>query len=142
MRGLFDATVAFSQGGESKRRSISGRAFRMVEVPVLSQRMRRGDVISRRDIEYIGMREADVASNVILDPARLVGLTPRRGVAATFRACPCLPSRSSSRPRTLACPSPHMQTLDIAVIPGDGIGRPLAAGPEPTSASSSRPSVT
>lgn len=82
VRGVFDATVEFSNGDETLRREISGRAWRMVDVPVLSQRMRRGDVISRHDVEFIEMRESDVAHNIILDPENLVGMTPRRGVAA------------------------------------------------------------
>lgn len=77
-RGEFRATA---EAGREKR-DISGRFFPMTQVPVLSRPLRSGDVIGANDIQYIDMRSSDISSSLIVSAEKLIGQTPRRGVAA------------------------------------------------------------
>jgi flagella basal body P-ring formation protein FlgA len=55
--------------------------FPVISVPVLKTAMRPGDTISTNDIDYIDMRSANVASNTVVDAAKLAGMSPRKGIA-------------------------------------------------------------
>lgn len=77
--GRFSATlVAAANTAGAVRTEISGRAFAVVEVPVLSRRVRRGDVIGENDVEWIEMRSDRLANTTILDSADLIGMAARR----------------------------------------------------------------
>lgn len=77
-KGEFRATAMAGR----ERRDITGRFFPMTQVPVLSRPMRSGDVIGSGDIQYIDMRSGDVSSSLVVSAEKLIGQTPRRGVAA------------------------------------------------------------
>jgi flagellar basal body P-ring formation protein FlgA len=80
--GRFAAALIVPRGGQSTdRMHLTGRVHEMVEVPVLSRRVNRGEVIGRSDIDTIEMPRETVARNAILDPAQLIGQTPRRLLA-------------------------------------------------------------
>ena len=83
-RGMFNATVIAPAGSENPDVSkyVTGRFFRVVQVPVLSQRMRKGDIIGKHDIQYLPLRESSLNQSFVMDVEDLVGQTPRRGVAA------------------------------------------------------------
>jgi flagella basal body P-ring formation protein FlgA len=49
----------------------------MTEVPVLKTRKRRGDVITKSDIEILRMRSDSIAHDVVLNMDELIGTTPR-----------------------------------------------------------------
>ena len=77
--GGFAATLIAPSGLETVTRvKISGRAYELVNVPVLSHTMRPGDIIGEGDIEWSRIRASRARRRVILDPARIVGKTPRR----------------------------------------------------------------
>jgi flagella basal body P-ring formation protein FlgA len=89
--GEFRATVFAPAGSASPaaRREVSGRIFPVTQVPVLKGAMQQGDVISAEDIEYIDLRAAELGANVITDAKKIIGMSPRRGLAG-FR--PVTPS--------------------------------------------------
>ena len=76
--GAFSAVV--SAGGV--RKDVQGRLHMIERVPVLKSALRQGDIISADDIEFMDMRARDISQNMIVDAKKLVGRTPRRGVAA------------------------------------------------------------
>lgn len=80
--GRFAASLIVPRGEQSTdRMHLAGRVHEVVEVPVLSRRVNRGEVIGKGDIETIEMPRETIARNVILDPDRLIGQTPRRLLA-------------------------------------------------------------
>jgi flagella basal body P-ring formation protein FlgA len=79
--GRFAAAIAAPATGPAEvTATISGRAYAMVEVPVLTRRMTPGDTIAEADIGWIGMPSDRVASGVVTELADLVGKTPRRPI--------------------------------------------------------------
>lgn len=75
----FSANIGIA--GKTKR--VSGHVFRLIDVPVLAQRIGKGDIISKRDIEYITLREGDLTTNILTNAESLIGQTPRRGISAS-----------------------------------------------------------
>lgn len=74
--------VAPATGTPEVRLAIAGRATRILEVPVLLNRLRPGDVISEADIAIVDMPAQRVAADIALDIADMVGLSPRRLLSA------------------------------------------------------------
>ncbi len=81
--GRFAATVAApAEGPAAVRGAISGRVFAMIDLPVAARRLVPGEVIRLADIDWVSIRADRVASNVVVDPAQLVGKSPRRPIRA------------------------------------------------------------
>jgi len=80
--GRFTAIVSAPDNLEKNRMRLSGRVFRTIDVPVLSDRVLRGDVIREADIQFVRMNADRVQTDTIIDAAELVGMTPRRGIRA------------------------------------------------------------
>lgn len=79
--GRFSATlVAPSLAQPEATRTVSGRAFALVDVPVLSHRMAPGDAITEADIAWITLPADRVGSTVVVDVEDLLGKTPRRPI--------------------------------------------------------------
>lgn len=79
--GRFNATlVAPSFGQPEVTRTVSGRAFALVDVPVLSHRMAPGDAITQADLAWITMPADRIGSTVVIDAEDLLGKTPRRPI--------------------------------------------------------------
>ena len=75
----FDAVlVAPSKEQPMQTIRVSGALERMIEVPVLSGAIQRGDVIGARDIEMIQVREKELRGDVVISADDLIGMTPRR----------------------------------------------------------------
>jgi len=66
----------------TERMRFSGRAYRVVEVPVLKSRVLRGDIITKSEIGWTKMKADRVQRDVIVDAEDLIGKTPKRGVRA------------------------------------------------------------
>ena len=80
--GRFTAVVGGPGAASSTRMRLTGRAFRTIDVPVLSNRVLRGDIIRDGDVEYIRMSAERVQRDVIVDASELIGKTPKRGMRA------------------------------------------------------------
>lgn len=80
-RQTFEATVSVASMPAVKQQ-VSGRLHHIVEVPVLVTPLRRGDVITRNDVDFIELRADSVTDTTIVDADKLVGQMPRRGIAA------------------------------------------------------------
>jgi flagella basal body P-ring formation protein FlgA len=80
--GRFTATlVAPAEGEPYLRRTLTGRAEAIVEVPVLAERLRAGDVIGAADIAWIDMPSHRVPEDVAIAEDELIGMSPRRALA-------------------------------------------------------------
>lgn len=80
--GRFTAIIAAPGSAGTERIRLTGRAFRTVEVPVLTARVLRGDLITQNHIEWTKMKADRVQQDVIVDAQDLVGMTPKRGLRA------------------------------------------------------------
>lgn len=74
------ALVAPSIGRPEATRTVSGRAYALADVPVLSHRMAPGDTITDADLAWITIPADRIGSTVVIDAADLVGKTPRRPI--------------------------------------------------------------
>lgn len=75
----FGAIFLVPTGPDSdKRVQVTGEVYEVVEVPVLVQRARRGELIRARDLNMVRLRRNAIARDAILDPAEIIGLTPKR----------------------------------------------------------------
>jgi flagella basal body P-ring formation protein FlgA len=60
--------------------TVTGRVVQMTEVPVLRRRTTPGHVITRDDIDWLRLSARRLAGNVVVDPANMIGKSPRRPV--------------------------------------------------------------
>ncbi len=79
--GRFSAIMAWGNGKDERRR-VTGRLERMTEVPVLTKRMMRGDIIRKDDVEWLELPQARLSRNAITDLDRLLGMAAKRAIAA------------------------------------------------------------
>lgn len=59
---------------------LQGTAAKVVNVPVLANRIRHGEVIEARHLTYVEMLNKDISANMIIETSELVGMTPRRAL--------------------------------------------------------------
>ena len=77
--GRFRAViVAAGDAAPGVRTEVVGRAFEVVEVPVLRKSAHRGEIIGEDDLVWAELRVDRLPPNVIISPDGLVGRTPRR----------------------------------------------------------------
>lgn len=82
-KGEFRAVLsAPSSANPVVKKEVRGRLSALTRIPVLAADLRSGDVITDADITFIDAPARDVTSAVIVSKDRLIGMTPRRGVAA------------------------------------------------------------
>ena len=60
--------------------TISGRVAKMVEVPVLTRRLSRGDLVGERDIGWTKVERGQLSASHLQDPSKIVGMSARRSV--------------------------------------------------------------
>lgn len=77
-RGEFSAVVA---AGEQKK-PVTGRLIPVTSVPVLKAQLQKGALITAEDLDYVDVRNSDLGANVLVSAEQLVGMSPRRGIAA------------------------------------------------------------
>ncbi|HET8727979.1 MAG TPA: flagellar basal body P-ring formation chaperone FlgA [Alphaproteobacteria bacterium] len=81
--GRFAGTVvAPADGTPVARLAITGRAVAIVEVPVVNRRIGRSETIAAADISWIKVTSDRAGLDVVMDAGELVGMSPRRGLAA------------------------------------------------------------
>lgn len=81
--GRFTATVtAAADLPSATSLVVTGRVYKVIEVPVLNRRMPKGEIITADDIDWIRLPATRVRRNIIVDEDRLLGKTPRRGLRA------------------------------------------------------------
>ncbi len=81
--GRFTATVTAPANHPSAASLVvTGRVYKVIEVPVLNRRVPKGETITMDDIDWITLPATKVRRNIIVDENRLLGKTPRRGLRA------------------------------------------------------------
>lgn len=78
----FNATIAAAADQtEAVRVVVAGRIFELVELPVVSRRFRRGEVIEEGDLEWMLVRAETAPRDAIADPNDIVGMSARRPIS-------------------------------------------------------------
>ena len=104
--GRFAAVLVAPSGNRATRPvRVSGRLHDVTEVPVLAQRVMRGQVISAGDVEWQKTRTERLPANAVLDADGLIGLTPKRTLQ------PGQPVRVSEVQRPVIVPKGGLVTL-------------------------------
>src|SRR4051794_37702825 len=100
VQGRFSAVlVAPAEGQEQTRTAITGRAAALIEVPVLTRRVKPGEVITAADIGYMEVRLNRIGAELLRETGDLIGQTPRRLITRTTRGAPLAFSSRRSSPR-------------------------------------------
>lgn len=82
-RQRFSAALEVPAGSPTAQRlRINGQVFLTTAVPILRTTMRRGEVITADDIDYVTLRVDQLKRDTLTDPDQLIGHTPRRFVQA------------------------------------------------------------
>ena len=79
-QGRFAAELVVADTRPTVRLPVSGRAYGVVQVPVLARRIAPGDVIGPGDVDWQDVRADLTGSDIAATDAQLIGMTPRRGV--------------------------------------------------------------
>jgi flagella basal body P-ring formation protein FlgA len=72
--------VASADAADAEPVRVTGRVFRMIDMPVLARPVAPGDTIAASDIDTISVRGDRLVQNYIAAEADLVGKTPRRPI--------------------------------------------------------------
>ncbi len=79
--GRFSAALAAPAAGPSEVAvTVTGRAYGLVDVPVLNRRLAPGDTVAEADIEWTTLPADRVGATVVVDAGELLGKTPRRPI--------------------------------------------------------------
>lgn len=81
--GRFEVRLAApSRENPLAEATASGRADRLVSVPVVRRTVSRGTIIGAQDIDWISLRARDLQSDTVLEAEQLAGMTPRRNLVS------------------------------------------------------------
>ena len=78
MRFAAVVSVGEKNVGSNQRVRVSGQIHKMIEVPTLSHRVRKGDIIRENDIAWLKLRADRTQRDIIVQADGLIGMTPKR----------------------------------------------------------------
>ncbi|MDA0676100.1 MAG: flagellar basal body P-ring formation chaperone FlgA [Proteobacteria bacterium] len=79
--GRFSALVLAPAGDPAAQRiRVSGRYYRLIDVPVLAQRKLPGEIIRDEDVKIEQMRLGELPRDAVSDERQLIGLEAKRGL--------------------------------------------------------------
>ncbi len=113
-----------AHGAPIKTTALYGYIIDVETIPVLKNRMRRGDIIRASDVDYIKVRTESIPHDVILDANDIIGSTPRTSVngASPIRAfdlqLPKIVKRGSKISMVYSNGRVHIETIGKALEDG------------------------
>ena len=122
-RGRFSATVSWGAGANEHIR-VTGAFERMTDVPILTSRKMRGELISADDIEWINVPERKLARNAIVDADHLIGMsakrviTPNRPVSHSDVRRPLMVNKGENVTVVLTTAQMQLSAKGRALMPG------------------------
>lgn len=82
-KDTFEAVIAAPSASNPLREiSVNGSIERMIDIPVLKDGLKNGNIIGSADIDYIKILQKDIQRDYIIDSQEMIGMTPRRMAAA------------------------------------------------------------
>ena len=79
---FFAQLVVPRDGTPIARLKVSGAAREVLQVPVLAKSMRPGEIIDYTDLDWLEVEKTQLGRNSLMDAEDLIGLSPRRPLAA------------------------------------------------------------
>ncbi|WP_135079410.1 flagellar basal body P-ring formation chaperone FlgA [Terasakiella sp. SH-1] len=73
-------TVGEKNMNANQRVRVTGQVHQMIEVPTLTRRLHKGEVIADNDITWVKMRADRTQRDVITDVEDVIGMTPKRAL--------------------------------------------------------------
>ncbi|MGY8999847.1 MAG: flagellar basal body P-ring formation chaperone FlgA [Rhodospirillales bacterium] len=81
--GRFVATLNIpANTPRAKQFRLTGRVHKLVQIPVVNRRLSRGEIILRKDIEWIAIRERNIRRGYIQNEDKIIGMAAKRYIAA------------------------------------------------------------
>ena len=121
--GRFSAVVAWGTGSDERMR-LAGRIERMAQVPVLSNRVARGEVIDEANVVWQAVPEARLPRAAIIEADQIVGMAAKRTlgpgapIASTDVRRPLMVNRGETVTMTLTTPYMQLSTKGRALQNG------------------------
>ena len=79
--GRFIATLSVPGDSNNVQRfRLTGRVHRLMEIPTLNKNLKRNDVITKDDIEWIKVRSRKLRNGVLRDEEEIVGMAAKRRI--------------------------------------------------------------
>ena len=72
--------VAPANDPSAQRLRITGRVHQLKAIPIISKRLRRGEVITKNDIGWLNVRSSTIGKDMILDEEDLIGMAAKRTI--------------------------------------------------------------
>lgn len=77
----FTATILAPVDGPAPTRArVTGKIYRILNIPVVNHRVDKGEIIRKRDIKWIEIRSKRAGRDIITDEADLIGMSAKRGL--------------------------------------------------------------
>jgi flagella basal body P-ring formation protein FlgA len=121
--GRFSAVMAWGDGSDDNIH-VAGRVERMTQVPVLSDRVMRGEIIDASDIKWQTLPEGRLPRATITDVDQIVGMSAKRGlqagkpIAMTDVRRPLMVNKGESVTMYLTTPAMQLTAKGRALEPG------------------------
>jgi flagella basal body P-ring formation protein FlgA len=111
MKRFTAVLVATGTSSPAQRTRVTGRVHKILNVPVLSSRLKPGDIIRKHHVTWIKVRAERLQRDIILSEAGLVGMASKRGLLAET------PLRNSDVRRPILVAKNSLVTLELS-LPG------------------------
>ncbi|MBT3765971.1 MAG: flagellar basal body P-ring formation protein FlgA [Rhodospirillaceae bacterium] len=109
MKRFTAVLVATGSSTKAQRTRVTGRVHKILDVPVLSSRLKPGDIIRKHHVKWIKVRAERLQRDIILNEAGLVGMASKRGLLAET------PLRNSDVRRPILVAKNSLVTLELAM---------------------------
>jgi len=74
--------VAPADSPSATRTRVTGRLYNMQEIPVVTRRILKGEIIRAEDIKWVQIKSERLQQDTIISSDGLIGMSPKRGLAA------------------------------------------------------------
>ncbi len=74
--------VAPANHPAAQRHRVTGKLYKMIDIPVLKDTLRAGDSITKNNLEWQSVRSEKITNDTITSVNALIGMTPRRTLRA------------------------------------------------------------
>lgn len=109
MRFAANLSISSQVDAAQKQVRLAGKLVRMLDVPVPNKRLQAGDVIGKRDIEWLELPADRMQRNIIVDPSDLIGMVAKRGLKAKK------PINSNEVHRQILVPKGSVVTMQLVI---------------------------
>lgn len=109
MKRFTAVLVATGSSAPAQRTRVTGRVHKILDVPVLSTRLKPGELIRKHHVKWIKVRAERLQRDIILAEAGLVGMASKRGLLAEK------PLRNSDVRRPILVTKNSFVTLELAL---------------------------